>query len=121
MAMSVIRDDRGARGRGRGRGRGAGRGSGVEDAFEDMDIIVEEPELGDEHTKKASDGNPDHPGRVAWQVNRLEHPTQHTGTISPLAEQEKKRPRKSGDGVEEEQNISNARSALSFKESGRAQ
>jgi len=38
-----------------------------------------------------------------------------------LAEQEKKRPRKSGDGVEEEQNISNARSALSFEESGRAQ
>ena len=66
MAMSVIRDDRGARGRGRGRGqgRGAGRGSGVEDAFEDMDIIVEEPELGDENTKKASDGNPDHP--VEW-------------------------------------------------------
>jgi len=86
-----------------------------------MDIIVEEPELGDEHTKKASDGNHDHPGRVAWQVNRLEHPTQHTGMISPLAEHEKKRPRKSGDGVEEEQNISNARSALSFEESGRAQ
>jgi len=38
-----------------------------------MDIIVEEPELGDEHTKKASDGNPDHPvewlgGLTGWNI-----------------------------------------------------
>ena len=71
--------------------------------------------------RRRGDVDPDHSGRVARQVNILEHPSQYSGAISPLAEQEKKRSRKSGGDVEDEQNQSNARSALSFEESGRAQ
>lgn len=46
----------------------------------------------------------------------IEHPTQNKGMISPLTEQEKKRPRRS-DGGED----MNAEIALSIEESGRAQ
>ena len=42
-------------------------------------------------------------------------------SISPLKEQEKKRPRRDGEGEEEGSNNKNMRSALSFEESGRAQ
>jgi hypothetical protein len=55
------------------------------------------------------------------QVNLLEHPSQKGISISPLKEQEKKRPRRDGDGKADEMTNPNAKSALSFKESDRAQ
>jgi hypothetical protein len=55
------------------------------------------------------------------QVNLLEQPPKKNATISPLAAQEKKRPRRTERGEEEEKENPNARSVLSFEESGRAQ
>jgi len=60
-------------------------------------------------------------GRVALQVNLLEHPSQKETTVSPLKEHEKKNPRRDGDGDDDELTNPNAKSVLSFEESDRAQ
>jgi hypothetical protein len=60
-------------------------------------------------------------GRVAKQVNLLEHPAQKDASISPLKEQEKKRPRKNGGGKDDDLSNTNIRSVLSFEESDWAQ
>jgi hypothetical protein len=101
----------GGRGRGRGRGRGGGRGAGVEDEIDDMDTSLEYYE---------AETTANELGQVAMQTNLLE-PPQKDATISPIKEQEKKRPRKNGGEEDNELTKTNARSALSFEESGRAQ
>jgi len=60
-------------------------------------------------------------GRVAKCVNFLELSGQKETAISPQKEQEKKRPRRNGDGEEGNAATTNIRSALSFEESGWAQ
>jgi hypothetical protein len=67
------REDRGSRGRGRGRGRGreGSRGEMMDDEPIGMDIIV-----GDEELPEGKHGGlNDSAGRVAMQVNLLEHPS----------------------------------------------
>ena len=82
-----------------------------------MDITV-----GDEELPEGKHGGlNDAAVRVAMQVNLLEHPAQEKVSISPLKEQEKKRPRRNGDGRVDGPTNSNAKSALSFEESDRAQ
>lgn len=53
-------------------------------------------------------------GRVAMQVSLLEHTSQNEATVSPLKEQEKKRPKRNGGGGENDDATKNLRSALSF-------
>jgi hypothetical protein len=55
------------------------------------------------------------------QTNLLEYQSAKNATISPIAEQEKKRPRRSEDGEVKNQENPNARSSLSFEKSGRTQ
>ncbi|XP_039812082.1 uncharacterized protein LOC120675055 [Panicum virgatum] len=115
-AAMIPRDDRGGRGggRGRGRGRGFGRGGGGYDEAYGMDISVE---------TEADDVELQAEGRSANLTGRtpmLEDSTQNREGVSPLAEQEKKRPRRSEDG-EDNKETPYAKSALSFEESVRAQ
>lgn len=58
-------------------------------------------------------------GRVAQQVNLIEHSPSLNASIRPLKEQEKKRPRRN-EGGEDGSNSSNTKSALSFEEGDRA-
>jgi len=99
-------------GRGRGHGRGGGRGDGAEDAYEDMETYQR-----DDENSADSQGT----GRVAMQVTLLEHQDQKEAAISPLQEQEKKRPRRSEGGNDSNATKNIIRSALSFEESDRAQ
>ena len=118
MTPAVARDDRGGRGsvRGRGRGRSGGRGIWMDDETYDMDISTD-----DDAGQSKKDVETKEPvGRVAKQVNLLVLP-QHGGVISPMAEQEKKRPRRAEKREEEVQQNQTARSALSFEEGDRAQ
>jgi len=55
------------------------------------------------------------------QLSLLEHPSQKDASISPLKEQEKKRPRRNRGGEVDDLINTNIRSALSFEESDRAQ
>lgn len=55
-------------------------------------------------------------GRVAMRVNLLEG-----ASVSPIKEQEKKRPRRDGEGRDGELTNPNAKSTLSLEESDRAQ
>jgi hypothetical protein len=71
-------------------------------------------------SKKREGTDGDGAGRVAKQVNLLDHPSQKGASISPVKEQEKKRTRKNGGGEEDDITKTNIRSALSFEESGRA-
>lgn len=98
-----------------GRGRGVGHGRGMEFGPDDMDIP--------EETEVEAEDNQVHIriGGAPVQAQLLEYPTTKDGAISPIAEQEKKRPRRSEDGGEVNQDNPNARSALSFEESDRAQ
>ena len=107
-------DTRGGRGRGRGRGHGreGGRGDGAEDAYDDMETYQR-----DDENSADSQGI----GRVAMQVTLLEHQDQKEAAISPLQEQEKKRPRRSEGGNDSNATKNIIRSALSFEESDRAQ
>lgn len=59
-------------------------------------------------------------GRVVPQVNLLEQ-SQRVGESSPLAEQEKKRPRREELGEKELQQNQTARVTLTFEESGGVQ
>jgi len=81
----------------------------------------EDSEDNDKQLRKGEELVAENSGRVAMQVNLLEQPPQKNTTISPLAAQEKKRPRRTERGEEEEKENPNARSALSFEESGWAQ
>ena len=115
-AAMIPRDDRGGRGggRGRGRGRGFGRGGGGYDEAYGMDISVETE--ADDVELQAEGRSADLTGRTPM----LEDSTQNREGVSPLAEQEKKRPRRSEDG-EDNKETPYAKSVLSFKESDRAQ
>lgn len=68
-----------------------------------------------EKDKEESEGE-----RVAMQVNVFKNSPKELSSVSPLKEQEKKRPRREGDGVDDTTKA-NLRSALSFEESGRTQ
>lgn len=60
--------------------------------------------------------------RVAMQVSLLEQPIQKEPAISPLKEQEKKRPRRNGGKDDDDGDVTmNSRSVFSFEESDRAQ
>lgn len=123
MALSAARDDHGGRGkgRGRGRGRGGGRGNWYDDEAYDMDVSADEDGDPDDNPSKKRDGvTGETTGRVAMQVNLLEHPSQKNNEISPMAEQEKKRPRRTESGEDEDLEHPNARSVLSFEKSGQA-
>ena len=121
--LSGREDQRGGRGggRGRGRGRSGGRGEGYHDD-ELTDIVMEEEQ---DHGKalvlKKGLMEEDGSGRVAMQVNRFEQPSQVDPDISPLKEQDKKRPRRNGGEVESAVKTTNIKSALSFEESDREQ
>jgi len=112
-SLGAGRDDRGGRGRGgRGRGRGAGFGRGVGggDDLHEEDLPSDEEEIADQ------DGDLNMKGTLVLKDAEIPSNT----SVSPLAVQEKKRPRTSSHNVEGN-NQTNARSALSFEESGRAQ
>jgi hypothetical protein len=118
-----MREDRGGRGggRGRGHGRGAGRGGGFEEEPYDMDISLGTDADGeDDQAAKEKEGDAQGLTNLA-QTNLLEYQSAKNATISPIAEREKKRPRRSEDGEVKNQENPNERSALSFEESGRAQ
>lgn len=119
--MGTFREDHGGgrgRGRGRGRGHGGGRGSGMDIGDEDMRNSFDDEE---DLTYLANKGiEPGGGGRVAKQVNLLETPPQANSSVSPLKEQEKKRPRREGGG-EEDSATATIRSALSFEGSDRTQ
>ena len=66
------------------RGRGRGRATGKEDKFVDMDIYEEDEDVHD----------PSNQSTVACKIKLLEHGLGQT-PVSPLKEQDKKRPRTS--------------------------
>lgn len=70
-----------------------------EDEVEDMDTSTGEEEDPENLQAKKRDGS-DGGGWVTMQVSLLEHPPQQSASVSPLKEQEKKRPRRDGDGEE---------------------
>jgi hypothetical protein len=113
-ALVPVRDDRGGRGRGRGRGRGGsgGRGGGVDEELYDMEIPTDNDEGADQ------DGDQNMKGYLAIEGSTELAPK---ANVSPLPEQDKKRPRTSNQNVEVEKENPNVRSALSFEESDRAQ
>ena len=82
----------GGRGRGRGGGRGGGRGFGADDEIEPMDTSLGDEEEDPNQTliRKSEELAGDGSGRVAMQVNLLEHSSQKDLSISPIKEQEKK-------------------------------
>jgi len=111
-ALGIRRVVRGGRGRGRGRGRGVvgGRSGGTYDDYGE-DPMSEEEEEADK------DGDQRMTGALI-PIGSTNIPP--ATNVSPLALQEKKRLRTSDQSVEGNDHT-NARSALSFEESGRAQ
>jgi len=116
-------DVRGGRGggRGRGRGRGGGRGDSVQDDLEDMQTSLGDADLEKTLSLKKGETNDGGSGSVAMEVIRSEQSTHIDASISPLKEQEKKRPRRNGGEEEDRLNNPSIRSALSLEESDRAQ
>jgi hypothetical protein len=102
-------------GRGRGRGRGGGRGPVFDEDVEDM-----ETSIGKEEDSKKLQANKKG-GSEEGDADDMQVSLPNSNpSISPLKEQEKKRPRRDGDGEDGTTN-SNIRSALSLEESGRTQ
>ena len=105
------RDDRGGRGRGRGRGQGGrgGRGAANKEELDVMEVYAD----GEEDADK--DGDLNMSATLAIEDSKELAPN---ANVSPLAEQDKKRPRISDKSVVPATENPNVRSVLSFEESG---
>jgi hypothetical protein len=94
----------------------------VEDGVEDMETSVGyDDDEDDIEAKKGEVAYTHGTGRVAMQVGLLEHPSQKETTISPVKEQEKKRPRRNGGEEDDVDAKMSTKSVLSFEESDRTQ
>lgn len=85
-----------------------------------MEKSTEDEDGEDGLPSRKRDGIADGGGRVAQQVNLIEHAPMLGANISPVKEQEKKRPRRS-EGGEDGSSSAIARSAPSFEEGDREQ
>lgn len=102
-------------GRGRGRGRGGGRGQWLDEDDDEIKNSVGE----EENLEKSMIDNKEIPGGDGAEDMQVVLADPHA-SISPLKEQEKKRPRRDGEAEDGSKNTT-VRSALSFEESGRAE
>jgi hypothetical protein len=110
-SLMPARDDRGGRGRGRGRGQGGrgGRGAANKEELDVMEVYAD----GEEDADK--DGDLNMSATLAIEDSKELAPN---ANVSPLAEQDKKRPRISDKSVVPATENPNVRSVLSFEESG---
>ena len=117
MPSAMVRSERGGHGGGRGRGRGRvfGRGNGgTKDSDEMYDSLNEDKDKEEDMVvEKDENGMAAEKQEIAKQLGDQ--------FISPLALQEKKRPRRSEGEKEVNDESTIARSVLSFEESDRAQ